>query len=366
MIPDNDFKTLNEAEKSETFFTEKQLRYHINAIRNVIRGEEKRIRTANPWLAYQNVIGLSIFLGSLLACFTTAFFYMRGSLPFYLAIPMVAIAISLLHELEHDLIHNLYFKGQAWVQHIMFFAIWMSKFSINPWYRKVLHLRHHIMSGQVEDMEERFVGLGMPLGWLRLLIQLYPFSNLLIFPKIHKDNKREFGFDMMLLVILMNTPGIVAYTIAFHLFVGFARLNLGLVFGPYDPVLAYASYTWLSPYVTTVAVLIVLPNMLRQFSLNVLASYCHYYGDIPRYNVFYQNQVLNSWIVFPFQLFGFNFGATHIIHHFVTNQPFYLRQWLAPKATKELIKHGIRENDFDIVRRNNRYFNNIEEIKKGA
>jgi hypothetical protein len=33
-------------------------------------------------------------------------------------------------------------------------------------------------------------------------------------------------------------------------------------------------------------------------------------------DVFYQNQILDSPLCWPFQLFCFNFGATHILHHY--------------------------------------------------
>jgi hypothetical protein len=36
--------------------------------------------------------------------------YLKGLLPVWLTIVLMALPISLLHELEHDLIHNLYFK----------------------------------------------------------------------------------------------------------------------------------------------------------------------------------------------------------------------------------------------------------------
>jgi hypothetical protein len=60
-----------------------------------------------------------------------------------------ALAISLLHEMEHDLIHELYFKKAPWVQHVMFAGIWLIKSNASPWWRKYYHLRHHQYSGQV-------------------------------------------------------------------------------------------------------------------------------------------------------------------------------------------------------------------------
>jgi len=307
---------------------------------------------------------MAVFLVSWLACFVNAYLYLKGYYSFWLAIPIMGIAISFLHELEHDLIHNLYFKGNQFVQHFMFFTIWMSKLSGNPWYRKVLHLRHHILSGQVEDLEERFIGLGKSFGWMRWIINIYPFSNTLAFPKLRKDNKSLFGFDMWILVFIMNTPGIVLFTVLLHLYIGYARLVTGLTFGSWDPVLTYPMWAW--PYVRDIAVLWILPNLIRQAALNLMASYCHYYGDIPKHNVYYQNQVLNHWVLYPFQAFCFNFGETHLIHHFVSNQTFYVRQLLAAKAVEALVQHGVRKNDFETVRRNNRYFDNEEEIKKDA
>jgi hypothetical protein len=41
--------------------------------------------------------------------------------------------------------------------------------------------------------------------------------------------------------------------------------------------------------------------------------------------VIQQTQVLNPWWMLPFQLFCFNFGSTHAIHHFVVRDPFYIR-----------------------------------------
>lgn len=34
---------------------------------------------------------------------------------------------------EHDLIHDLYFKRQKWVQNAMFAFIWVIKSNANPW-----------------------------------------------------------------------------------------------------------------------------------------------------------------------------------------------------------------------------------------
>jgi hypothetical protein len=86
-----------------------------------------------------------------------------------------------------------------------------------------------------------------------------------------------------------------------------------------------------------------------------MSNSCHYYGDIPLNTVYYQNQILDSWFVLPFQLFCCNFGATHIIHHYVVSQPFYIRHFTGRSIKDMMVKLGIRNNDFGILWRNNRY-----------
>jgi hypothetical protein len=129
-------------------------------------------------------------------------------------------------------------------------------------------------------------------------------------------------------------------------------------------LLAGAAFTppaWLSPFVTflnTAAVVYLVPCWLRQAAIQIVSSNMHYYGDNgssgePIDSLVKQTQVLNSWLVLPLHLFCFNFGATHGIHHFVVNQPFYLRQWGAPFVTKALKRYGVRFNDFTSMRRAN-------------
>jgi hypothetical protein len=78
-----------------------------------------------------------------------------GWLPVWVVIPFSAFFASLLHELEHDLIHVLYFRTRPWVQHVMFVGIWLFKASLNPWARKDLHLLHHKVSGQTNDSKAK-------------------------------------------------------------------------------------------------------------------------------------------------------------------------------------------------------------------
>jgi hypothetical protein len=112
---------------------------------------------------------------------------------------------------------------------------------------------------------------------------------------------------------------------------------------------------WGWPWARDLTILLVLPNVLRQSCLVLMSSYSHYYGDIPDREIFFQNQILSNWMFFPFQLFCFNFGATHIIHHYVIQQPFYLRQMVAHAALAEMRRQGTRSDDLGTFVRANRW-----------
>jgi hypothetical protein len=51
-----------------------------------------------------------------------------------------------------------------------------------------------------------------------------------------------------------------------------------------------------------------------------------------------------------------NAGATHIVHHYVPGQPFYIRELVYRRVKDVMIAQGVRYNDLGIVRRGNRYF----------
>jgi hypothetical protein len=50
-------------------------------------------------------------------------------------------------------------------------------------------------------------------------------------------------------------------------------------------------------------------------------------------------------------------GATHIVHHYVPGQPFYIREMVFWKVKSFMVSQGVRLNDFGVVTRANRYFN---------
>lgn len=224
----------------------------------------------------------------------------------------------------------------------------------NPWWRRYYHLRHHQYAGQVVDVEERLIGLGLPwYSWKRILVTFTPAATLLIANDIAKDDP-EFSKKVL---VRYNAPVIAFSTVAmvlhllYYLGVGEALVSVGI----FPPAFYAFLLRVVLPFVVVYNGTVNLPNVLRQSCLVIISTYCHYYGDIPERDVFFQTQVLNHPVLWPFQLFCFNFGATHIIHHFVTRQPFYLRQLTAFKVTPILLEQGCRHNDLGNHFRANRW-----------
>lgn len=320
----------------------------VRSIRDVIHAEEHRLRIRYRWLASQDALGLGLFSISLTAMAIVSILYLQGMVAWWVAIPLMALPLSILHELEHDLIHDMYYRDRTSVQNVMFFVIWFSKLSLNPWYRRRIHLKHHLVSGQEADIEERLIGLGLPFGLLRLFVTIHPMGGILLFPRI----KREVPDFQPLRLTLLSIPTYSIFFWTWEAFCGYFRMQQGWTF-PYDPAQLLPASGW--PIARDLTVLLILPNVLRQTCLVVMSSYSHYYGDIPEREIFFQNQILNSWLIFPLQLFCFNFGETHIIHHYVINQPFYLRQMVARAALAEMQRHGTRVNDLGTFVRANRW-----------
>jgi fatty acid desaturase len=278
-----------------------------------IKFEEQELRKKYGFLKYQDFLGGSIFIGSLLAIILSWYYYFHHKdEPFTLFLVVVSIMFftSLLHELEHDLIHNLYFKKSI-IQDVMFFFIWISKLHSNPWFRRDLHLKHHVVSGQKDDAEERLLGLGLPWSWKRIATTIHPFGALIVSADVAKDatwldvQKLNLTSLPIAFVFFGLNKALFIYWISFALF--------GSNYSNYLP----ARY-W--PMVLDLNLLLCLPNILRQLCIVALSTSSHYYGDLPVKSVFFQNQILDHWIFVPFQLFAFNFG----LFSFLSSHPLIL------------------------------------------
>src|SRR5690348_11905199 len=70
-------------------------------------------RATHPLLARnQNAIGLAFFILATAGVLGDAAFYIAGLIPWWVCVPATAFWLSILHELEHDLIHWMYFRNR--------------------------------------------------------------------------------------------------------------------------------------------------------------------------------------------------------------------------------------------------------------
>lgn len=319
----------------------------VQRIVKTIKAEEARLREKYTFLKYQDMIGLVIMLLSLAGMIGTGALYYFDLLPGWAAIALGAIFASLSHELEHDLIHRQYFRKNAFMHNFMMLVVWvMRPNTVNPWYRRDIHFLHHKTSGTQQDLEERLVGNGIATGFLRLLVM---FDGLLgMIARTGVLNKEVKRFDFFE-VLRSGFPFTILYFAAWYLFLGFHTYDFFLGGQTVYPEWLLAAVNILNFW----TVVLIAPNFLRSGCLNFITSYMHYYGGVT--NILQQTQVLKPWFLWPVNLFCFNFGSTHTIHHLVVGQPFYIRQMVAKVAHKVMRENGVRFNDLSTFVMANRY-----------
>jgi fatty acid desaturase len=325
----------------------------VATIRAAVQQAGDGLRARHPWLARNDLIAGTILFASLAGMVLSGYLYLHGVIAWWLCIPLSALCASWLHELEHDLIHRLYFRRWPLAQQLTFALLWLARPStVNPWIRRRLHLNHHKFSGQASDLEERGITNGQPWGLARLLMV---GDNILaiVIPALRR---RRWADKLRLLAL-----GLAGYFPlgwlnwgCWYVFLGFhAADGLGHLLG--HPVAwSAATLSWMA-WVDAATVVLVAPNVLRTYCLHTISSNMHYYGDVEEGNLLQQTQVLNPWWLWPLQLFCFNFGSTHAIHHFVVGEPFYIRQLTARPAHAVMRAMGVRFNDLATFRRANRY-----------
>ncbi|MBD1429481.1 fatty acid desaturase [Sphingobacterium litopenaei] len=336
-----------------------------NIIKKEIIASYKTLKAKYPVLRYQNFIGFSIFISCLLFSAGLGYLWYVDMIPAWALILGNAFLFGVLHELEHDLIHFIYFKNNRIVHNIMLLFVWLVRpLTLNPWFRRVLHYHHHKFSGTPHDVEERGVTNGEKWSLKRLLFTPdLVIGNLLRVVGLFSDIKREVDkgnlkFQTAKKLKLSGVFGLIPFTILSHviLYVFFTDIFLDFLHDKYQlnwvmPDAIKNILTWCNPIIY----IVLLPNLLRQFCLHFITSNLHYFGDVEQGNVIEQTQVLTVWWTYPFQLFCFFFGWTHAIHHFVVNETFYIRHIAHKKAHEIMRKHGVRFNDLGTFRRANRY-----------
>lgn len=335
-------------------------------IKTVVYAAGEALRQRHPWLRHQDAIGAGIMAFSLLGMITAGVLYYQGAIPWWICTPVIALFASFIHELEHDLIHLMYFRKSPRINSLMLILGWIARPStINPLVRRRLHMHHHKHSGTATDIEERGITNGVPWGLKRfimlgdnmLAVYLRPIETLKMSRAFVRAQKVTSDAERKALAWELRTsyfPLANLYypvwhgLIAWHLFA-----LLASAFG-HTPTLPDWGVQTLS-VLNFMAVVMFLPSLLRTYCLHFVSSSMHYYGDVEDQNVVQQTQVLNAWWMLPFQLFCFNFGSTHAIHHFVVKEPFYVRQWTAKQAHAVMREMGVRFNDIGSFRRANRW-----------
>lgn len=322
-------------------------------IRQVVTHAGELLRRRHRWLRHQDAIGAGILVFALLGMGLTGWAWWQGALSVWLTIPLIAIFASLTHELEHDLIHWMYFRRQPWAHHLMLALAWLARPStINPWIRRELHFEHHKYSGTEKDREERGITNGEAWGLPRLLMLAdAPFSAWWRIRRLPDARHRRQAWRRALAIYF---PLGWLHWGLWHLFL-WSQLGLALMALAGSPAPLSPSLQSANQWLQAVVVVWIAPNVLRSFCLHLVSSNMHYYGDVVPGDVIQQTQVLRPWWLWPAQLFCCNFGSTHAIHHFVVREPFYVRQWTAGTAHRVMREMGVRFDDIGSFRRANRW-----------
>lgn len=321
------------------------------------------LRARHRWLRHQDAIGAGLMAVCLAAMAAAAWGWQAGALGLAAVIVLNALASSVIHELEHDLIHRQYFKRTPWAHNVMLALCWIARpTTVNPWMRRNLHLHHHKVSGSESDVEERGLTNGEPWGLKRLIMTLDAMLALalrpLAMPRAVRLYHRTYPHLRANLLVFAYFPlGYLAYGAWYACLYGLAADALHAAghgwlptfasFGPAgvqaQELLQLVAATWLAP------------NLLRSACLYFISSNMHYYGDIDPRDIRQQTQVLDSWWLLPFNLFCCNFGATHSLHHYQVGEPFYVRALIARAGNRVLAQAGVRFNDWGTFRRANRW-----------
>lgn len=324
------------------------------------------LRTRYPILKHQDAIGAAILATALAGMLGCGVLFYLGLLPWWLCIPLSAFFASFTHELEHDLIHLMYFRNRPRIHAAMMWLVWLARPStISPFTRRRMHLHHHKHSGTASDLEEQAITNGVDWGFKRLLmmgdqmlaIYLRPQRMRALVRDYIKAQKPASAEETRALIreqINGYRPLGLVYYLLWHSFIAYHVLSLAssaLGHGIAWPHLVVSSMH----VIDFLAVVWLAPNALRMFCLHFVSSNMHYFGDVEDQNVMQQCQVWNAWWLAPLHLFCFNFGSTHAIHHFVVKEPFYIRQMTARKAHAVMREMGVRFNDFGTFSRANRF-----------
>lgn len=337
----------------------------IAVIRKEITAASKDFIAQHPVFKHQNAIGMGIFLVSIAMILGGWYLYLTHFWAAWAVILWTAFWTSILHEMEHDLIHWMYFRKNNFIHNAMMLGVWLFRpTTVNPWFRRDLHFHHHKYSGTLHDVEERGVTNGEKWGLRRIngTADLL-LGGILRFMQLKKDIRAEvinghLPKEKALRFKFISTYGMLPIGLFSYIVWYFFLIHHSIHFIAGLFSMQYQSPAWAEAqmgWVNTLVILLIAPNILRQLCLHFVTSNMHYFGDVESGNIMQQTQILNVWWTWPFQLFCFNFGTTHAIHHFVVNETFYIRQFTARRSLKIMKEQGVRFNDTGTFTRANRY-----------
>lgn len=201
-----------------------------NRVREVILKAGAELRQRWPILQYQDLIGTTILLVALLSMSITSLTYYYNLIPAMGCIVLNAFFASLTHEIEHDTIHQLYFKSSPLISNVILTLVWIARpNALNPWFRRKLHLHHHKFSGSEGDIEERLISLGQEWGLGRILIIIDQLMTVIsrpinlftdLIPKwLEKIPKEENRVLLVMKGFGGLVPGLVIYTAFLYTFI---------------------------------------------------------------------------------------------------------------------------------------------------
>lgn len=325
----------------------------IEAIRHEIKQAGDDIRMRFPLLRHKNTIAALILAMSLICMLLTSWLYVQNIITAWVAIPVIGVLTSLMHEVEHDLIHGMYFSKKPWAHHLMMALVFVAKPTATcSWLRRDAHLDHHRWSGTEKDIEELTISNGQRWSILRFLMTVDTPTSIAV-NTIQQKTWRD-RINHLRVAGALFPLGIISWGL-WYVFLFFYAANSIFHLIGIEPISWSAGMLTFMSYLNTIVVVLIAPNILRMFCLHFISSNMHYFGDVQKNNLIQQTQVLNAWWLFPFNLFCFNFGSTHAIHHFVVKEPFWIRQLTARKAHRVMREHGVRFNDFGTFLRANRW-----------
>ncbi len=118
---------MNALHKTSTSLLSKTEQDSINDVTQKITQHSNELRKKYRLLGYQNVIGASVMTLSVTGMIIMGTLYIKGIIPAWLCIVTNALLTSLIHELEHDLIHRLYFRKQPFAHNLMMLLCWITR-----------------------------------------------------------------------------------------------------------------------------------------------------------------------------------------------------------------------------------------------